>query len=474
MSRHMCHCQLRHLCILVSGPASGQWQPGHVSGQQPDANMMMQQIQQLQQTVRELQSGGGGGGGYPGGAGGQGAPGGYSSGAMPGTQGMSNYRTGGTWSSGANGEKGGMNTKTEINEEEQTVLLVSNIPPTLANPDSLFYVFEKFGTVVKVKVLHNKRNTALIQMSQPSEAQLAIQQQEQLNRNGGDIYVNFSSKFADIRMPEPGSIHDDGLSKDFTGKFVSLHVGNPRDRPQQFGMDMGGGFNGGFGGGMDMMRGGGMGGFGGGRGGGGFHGDMGGDNFDNYGGRGQGGGGVVLLISNIPDEIANVDNIFNMIGMYGDVMFVKILRNKRDCAMVQMAKPHHAQQVKQCLDHAKIGGNKLCVSYSRVDNLLNKRMEEGDELQRNFVNSRNHRYRNHNTAAKLQKNLGPPTSTLHVANLPEGFTSGDIRVSGQHDYQRAGVKSSYCRICSLRRVSLSKRLLSVEIMATWHSCQCRG
>lgn len=141
-----------------SGP--GQWQPGHVSGQQaPDANMMMQQIQQLQQTVRELQSGGGGGG-FPGGAGGQSAPGGYSSGAggpMPGTQGMSNYRTGssGTWSSGT-GEKGGMNLKTEINEEEQTVLLVSNIPPTLANPDSLFYVFEKFGTVVKVKVPHFK------------------------------------------------------------------------------------------------------------------------------------------------------------------------------------------------------------------------------------------------------------------------------------------------------------------------------
>ena len=141
----------------------GQWQPGHVSGQQPDANMMMQQIQQLQQTVRELQSGGGGAGGggtgYPGGAGGQGAPGGYPSGGggrgdftMPGTQGMSNYRTGGTWSSGAN-EGGGRNMgiktgmKSEVNEEEQTVLLVSNIPPTLANPGSLLYVFEKFGSV---------------------------------------------------------------------------------------------------------------------------------------------------------------------------------------------------------------------------------------------------------------------------------------------------------------------------------------
>jgi len=53
-----------------SGP--GQWQ-SQVNG--PDANMMMQQIQQLQQTVRELQSGG------------PGTPGDF----PPGTQGMSNY-----------------------------------------------------------------------------------------------------------------------------------------------------------------------------------------------------------------------------------------------------------------------------------------------------------------------------------------------------------------------------------------------
>lgn len=46
----------------------------------------------------------------------------------------------------------------------QVVLLVSNIPPNLANPDSLFYAFEKFGSVVRVKILHNKRNTALIQV----------------------------------------------------------------------------------------------------------------------------------------------------------------------------------------------------------------------------------------------------------------------------------------------------------------------
>jgi len=182
---------------------------------------------------------------------------------------------------------------------------------------------------------------------------------------------------------------------------------------------------GGMGGGMGGMFGNNMGGGGGGN----FN--MGPQNygFNNYGdiGRGHQTGGVVLLVSNIPDEIAKVENIFNMIGMYGDVIAVKILRNKRDCCLVQLAKPHHAQQVRSYLDQAKVGGNKLCISNSRVETLLNKRIPEDNELQADFSNSRNHRYRNHAMAAKLTKNLGPPSSTLHVANLPEGLNHNDIK-----------------------------------------------
>ena len=148
---------------------------------------------------------------------------------------------------------------------------------------------------------------------------------------------------------------------------------------------------GGMGGGMGGMFGNNMGGGGGGN----FN--MGPQNygFNNYGdiGRGHQTGGVVLLVSNIPDEIAKVENIFNMIGMYGDVIAVKILRNKRDCCLVQLAKPHHAQQVRSYLDQAKVGGNKLCISNSRVETLLNKRIPEDNELQADFSNSRNHRYR---------------------------------------------------------------------------------
>jgi len=425
-----------NMSVLGPGPR------GHVSGHAHghahghggvDANLMMQQIQELQQTVRELQTGGGGGYGGPGGQGGHnpgfGGPGGQTpgfggqGGHGPGTQGMSNYRSEGggggrsTWSNNSHGNKRENRRNNDdgtVNEEEQTVLLVSNIPPNLSNPDSLFYAFEKFGTVLRVKILHNKRSTALIQMSQPSEAQRAIEEQDSLNRVGTEIYVNYSSKFTEIRLPEPGSLYDDGLTKDFTGQFVSMAKGPPSP-PRQFG-----GFDDSFGGGRNGPM------FNIGRDGGGP--GFGNDGFDGYNGpRGQQ-GGLVLLVSNLPEEIANVDSVFNMCGVYGDVMFVKILRNKRDCCMVQMAKPHHAQQLKQHLDHAKIGGNKLCISYSRVENLLlQKSIPDDDELQKNFLNSRNHRFRSQTNAAKLQKNLGPPTSTLHVANLPEGFTHTDMK-----------------------------------------------
>jgi hypothetical protein len=39
------------------------------------------------------------------------------------------------------------------------------------------------------------------------------------------------------------------------------------------------------------------------------------------------------------------------------------------------------------------------------------------------------RNRNQEKAAKLSRNLGPPTSVLHIANIPEGLGHHDIKVS---------------------------------------------
>ena len=456
-------------------PGPGQWQsPGQPSHGQLDANMMMQQIQELQQTVRQLATGGGAGGhgaaagGFGSGSGGFGSGnGGFGSGTgdfgPPGTQGRSNYQSGpGTWSSGAGRDQGGQYGRgggghgqrrqqqdgedaPVIKEEEQTVLLVSNIPPNLSNPDSLFYAFEKFGTVLRIKILYNKRSTALIQMSDPSEAKRAIEEQDSLNRVGTEIYVNYSAKFSEVKIPTPGSMHDDGLTKDFTTTAPGSGTVPPPPPPL-----FGGGFDGGMGGGMFHDRG---------RGGMNMN-----SGYDDYGGRG--GGQTVLLISNIPDDVANLDCIFNMVGVYGDVLYIKILHNKRDCAMVQLAKPHQAQAVKQYLDTAKLGGNKLCVSFSRVETFLNKRIPEDDELQREYLNSRLHRFRNQQTAAKLQKNLGPPSCTLHVANLPEGFGHSDVKVENTDNITNLYFTVNV-RICSLRKGLPSKTPLSVAPLVTW-------
>ena len=76
--------------------------------------------------------------------------------------------------------------------------------------------------------------------------------------------------------------------------------------------------------------------------------------------------GVCILVSCLPTEMANPDSISNLFGHYGDVFKVKILHNKPDCALIQMAKPHQAALCRQFLDQVKVDGNTLCVSFSRI------------------------------------------------------------------------------------------------------------
>jgi hypothetical protein len=70
--------------------------------------------------------------------------------------------------------------------------------------------------VERIKILHNKRSAALIQMQTPEMAEHAVNEQHVLNRIGADIYVNFSNKVNEIRMPDEKGLPEDGLSKDFT------------------------------------------------------------------------------------------------------------------------------------------------------------------------------------------------------------------------------------------------------------------
>ena len=53
-----------------------------------------------------------------------------------------------------------------------SVLLVSNLDENLTECDHLFILFGVYGDVQRVKILFNKKDTALVQMSEPQQALL--------------------------------------------------------------------------------------------------------------------------------------------------------------------------------------------------------------------------------------------------------------------------------------------------------------
>ena len=45
-----------------------------------------------------------------------------------------------------------------------------------------------------------------------------------LNRSGTDIFVSFSSRFREVSLPDPGSVHDDGLTKEHEQPITFFNI----------------------------------------------------------------------------------------------------------------------------------------------------------------------------------------------------------------------------------------------------------
>uniref|UniRef100_A0A8C8DQB4 Polypyrimidine tract binding protein 2b n=1 Tax=Oryzias sinensis TaxID=183150 RepID=A0A8C8DQB4_9TELE len=99
------------------------------------------------------------------------------------------------------------------------VLLASNLNEEMVTPQSLFTLFGVYGDVQRVKILYNKKDSALIQMCDPSQAQLAMSHLNGQKMYGKIIRVTLS-KHQSVALPRDG-LDDQGLTKDFTNS--SLH-----------------------------------------------------------------------------------------------------------------------------------------------------------------------------------------------------------------------------------------------------------
>lgn len=94
------------------------------------------------------------------------------------------------------------------------VLLVTSLDENVITPDHLFTLFGVYGHVVRVKILYSKKDCALVQMADPSQAQNALTHLDKIRVFGKQIHV-MPSKYQTVQLPREGQ-PDAELTKDFS------------------------------------------------------------------------------------------------------------------------------------------------------------------------------------------------------------------------------------------------------------------
>uniref|UniRef100_A0A3B4B706 RRM domain-containing protein n=1 Tax=Periophthalmus magnuspinnatus TaxID=409849 RepID=A0A3B4B706_9GOBI len=135
---------------------------------------------------------------------------------------------------------------------------------------------------------------------------------------------------------------------------------------------------------------------------------------------------AVLLVSNLNPERVTPHCLFILFGVYGDVMRVKILFNKKENALVQMADPTQAQLVMSHLTGQRLHGKPLRITLSKHSSVqLPREGHEDQGLTKDFSTSPLHRFKK--PGSKNYSNIFPPSATLHLSNIPPSVVEDDLK-----------------------------------------------
>jgi len=289
-----------------------------------------------------------------------------------------------------------------MEEAPSNVVLVSileaRVPVTI---DNIHQIFKPYGEVnkiimfVKNQVLH-----ALVQMSSVDQAHTAKIHLEGKDMFQGCCHLRIAfSKLNDLQVKQNGPRMRDFTSPEFSSGFGGgAFPGQPQylfPSPagfSPFGFDSKGGLSG----------------------------------FDGFGGDQK---GCVLLVNNLVADRFTPDRLFMLFGVYGDVMRVKILYNKRESAMIQFANGQQAELARLHLNHLNLYGKELNITTSKHNEISMPRgdgsgSDESAHLTKDFSSSPIHRFKNR---AQNAKNINAPSQVLHVSNLPDEITEEELR-----------------------------------------------
>lgn len=133
----------------------------------------------------------------------------------------------------------------------------------------------------------------------------------------------------------------------------------------------------------------------------------------------------VLLVTNLHEELVTPDALFTLFGVYGDVVRVKIMFNKKDNALVQFVDGAQAQIALTHLDKVTLWGKVIKVALSKHCVVqMPKEGQPDSGLTKDYTNSTLHRFKKPNS--KNYNNIYPPSATLHLSNIPPTTTEKQL------------------------------------------------
>nr|XP_035946825.1 polypyrimidine tract-binding protein 3 isoform X2 [Halichoerus grypus] len=137
-------------------------------------------------------------------------------------------------------------------------------------------------------------------------------------------------------------------------------------------------------------------------------------------------GNSVLLVTNLNPDLITPHGLFILFGVYGDVHRVKIMFNKKENALVQMADASQAQLAMNHLSGQRLYGKVLRATLSKHQAVqLPREGQEDQGLTKDFSNSPLHRFKK--PGSKNFQNIFPPSATLHLSNIPPSVTVDDLK-----------------------------------------------
>lgn len=125
-----------------------------------------------------------------------------------------------------------------------------------------------------------------------------------------------------------------------------------------------------------------------------------------------------VLVSNLNPDKIDEDKLFNLFSIYGNIVRIKLLRNKPDHALIQMGDGFQAELAVHFLKGASLFEKRMEVNFSKHSNIT-----QGAETHE-YANSNLNRF--NRNAAKNYRYCCSPTKIIHISSLTQDVTEDEV------------------------------------------------